>query len=158
MKPTFRTKFDRVSKKKMFEDHSLTKQSFKADSDINNIVKRYTRLGQSLRPNGHPVGGVYGDFADVGTYQESIELVMHSQMQFMGLDSKIRARFDNDPAKFLAFATDPANLDEMRSMGLAKPKEKAPEPGAVAPPGGAPSPAGDKKEPAGGGTPPAGTT
>ena len=61
----------------------------------------------------------YGDFSQVTDYQNSLNVVKHAQDQFAALSSTVRKRFDNDPAKFLEFATDPSNLSEMVSLGLA---------------------------------------
>ena len=38
------------------------------------------------------------------------------------LPASVRARFDNDPSKFVEFATDEANLAELRSLGLLSPE------------------------------------
>ena len=48
---------------------------------------------------------------------------------FMTVPAHIRAEFDNDPAKFLAFVQDDANTEKMREMGLLqKVPQAAPEP------------------------------
>lgn len=100
-----------------------TKQSFRDDCDINNILKKYNKTGQL--PGLIKTNPQYGDFSEVGTYQDALAVVLHAQSQFEGLPSAVRARFSNDPASFLAFATNPQNGEEMVRMGLAtKKKEK----------------------------------
>jgi len=117
---------------------SRTKQSFKDDSDINNITQRYERTG--ALPDLIQANPRYGDFSDVPTFQEALEVVNLAEAQFSALDAHIRFRFGNDPAQFLAFATNNANLDEMVKLGLAKAKDPTPSPAAPAvAPGTAPS-------------------
>lgn len=102
------------------EDLSRTKQSEAAACDINNIMKKYEQTG--VLPEMIKKSSVYGDFADAPTYQESLELVKFSQEQFSALSAKVRARFHNDPAEFLAFASNASNADEMARLGLLKPE------------------------------------
>lgn len=100
-----------------FEEETLTKQSFKDETDINNIVKQFNKTG--LLPDMIKQNPKYGDFSDSSTYQESLNLVLFAQEQFNGLSSHIRERFNNDPAKFLEFASSEKNVEEMVKLGLA---------------------------------------
>lgn len=102
------------------KDKSLTQQNFKDDSDINVIVKRFGLTGQL------PVGlrvPTYGDFDQVDDYRTALEIVKAADYAFQQLPPDIRARFNNDPHEFVAFAEDPTNIEEMRKMGLAIPRE-----------------------------------
>lgn len=121
---TARTQYDKrpvVASDLSFEgDKGVTKQSDAKDCDINAIFKRYERTGQL--PDMIVRDGSYGDFSEVPTYQEALNIVIRAKEQFMALDAGVRNRFDNDPAKFLAFATDEKNYDEMEKMGLLKPE------------------------------------
>lgn len=99
-------------------DPSLTKQADRDAADINNILKRYEKTGEL--PNMIKRDPVWGDFADMPTFQEAFEVVAKAEEQFAALDAQVRRRFDNDPALFLAFASDPQNTEEMRSLGLLK--------------------------------------
>lgn len=116
-----------VKIKVQFADHSddgitefgpsLTKQCFRDESDINNILKRFERTGvlpEMIRQNPQ-----YGDFTDVPSYQESLDIVMKAEEQFLSLDAKLRREFDNDPVKFLEFVNDPSNAKRMVELGLA---------------------------------------
>lgn len=109
---------------------SLTKQSFKDDSDINNITKRYERTG--ALPDMIKENPKYGDFSSVPTFQEALEIVSLAEEQFNALDAHIRIRFQNDPAQFLAFATDKRNMSEMVKMGLAVEVQPEPTPSPAA--------------------------
>jgi len=101
------------------KDPSLTKQSEMDACDVNLILKRYERTG--ALPDMIKENPQWGDFSALPDFQEAQAIVIHATAQFEALDAHVRARFANDPAQFLAFATDKANLEEMRKLGLAKP-------------------------------------
>lgn len=102
-------------------DESLAVQSQKEEADINVIVRRFGVTGEL--PQGLKVPR-YGDFIDTVTdYRTALDLVMEADKAFMALPAEVRQRFGNDPGKFLDFVEDPANLEELRKMGLAVPKE-----------------------------------
>jgi len=99
----------------VFTRPSRTQQSFRDECDINNILRKFNVTGQL------PIGSVqpeYGDFSGVTDYQSALNAVMAAQDSFLALPAKVRARFDNDPAFFIEFASDEANKDEMRALGL----------------------------------------
>jgi phage internal scaffolding protein len=99
----------------VFTSPSRTKQSFRDECDINNILRQFNVTGQL------PVNGFqpqYGDFSGVTDYQSALNAVMAAQDSFLQLPAKVRAKFDNDPALFVQFASDEANKDEMKALGL----------------------------------------
>jgi len=101
--------------KLIFTRPSRTQQSFRDECDINNILKRFNVTGEL------PLGSVqpqYGDFSGITDYQSALNAVMAAQDSFLQLPAKVRAKFDNDPALFLEFASDEANKDEMKALGL----------------------------------------
>lgn len=95
---------------------SKTKQQFKDECDINTIMRKFEKTGV-LPPLSRQ--GMYGDFTTIPDYQTACDMVIAADSQFMKLSSRIRERFQNDPGKFLKFATDPANAEEMVRLGLA---------------------------------------
>lgn len=99
----------------------MTKQSFKDECDINNIMKKYKNTG--MLPEMIKTQPQYGDFSEVSDYMESMNIVLKAQEQFQNLSADVRNRFQNDPALFLDFANDPKNGEEMVKMGLATKKE-----------------------------------
>lgn len=105
---------------------TLTKQSFKDECDINNILKKYETTG-SL-PSLILENPQYGDYSDVPTYQDALDTVMKAEEQFSALSSKLRDRFDNDPAKFLEFADNPENKEELFELGLTREGAEAKRP------------------------------
>ena len=116
---------------------SRTKQSFKKECDINNIMSKYEKTGIISHCRQH--GGEYGDFIAAPDYHTAMTEITRAEEMFMAIPAGVRAKFGNDPAAFLAFAQDPENLEEMREMGLAPvplPDVEAPNPeeGAVVPP------------------------
>lgn len=95
-----------------------TKQSFKEECDINNIVKKYDK-GRGLLTHVNHAIAQYGDFTEKNEYQDALNLLNQSRDNFAKIPSEIRRQFDNDPGEFLEFAGNPANLDKMVEMGLA---------------------------------------
>ncbi len=103
---------------------SKTLQSPTAETDINFIMKKYEKTGLITHLSTHK--GKYGNFLPAVDYHEAANSLILANDMFMSLPAGIRTRFDNDPAKFLEFAQDPENVDELIEMGLAK-REREPE-------------------------------
>lgn len=104
-------------------DESKTDQSFVEECDINTIVREFGVTGQLPDQEYRPP--LEGDFTEVVDYQTALNLVIQADAAFLSLPSATRERFNNDPAKYVAFASDPANEEEMRKFGMLKPP-KAP--------------------------------
>lgn len=105
-------------------DPGLTDQSQARDCDVNVIVERFMKTGQLPQMiAGNPE---YGQFDSATDYHEAMNTVLKAQEQFDALDARVRARFENDPEKFLAFATDNKNKEEMEKLGLAIPSKADP--------------------------------
>lgn len=118
-----------------------TKQSFAEESNINLIMKKYEKTGMLDHLAIHE--GRYGDFIGGPDYHQALSALRAADEAFLTIPAGVRARFDNDPAKFLTFVQDPDNLDEMIKMGLAKPPprysaEPGDTPAAPGPPAGPP--------------------
>lgn len=106
-----------------------TKQSFKDECDINTIIRRFLRTGVLDFAQKHEPR--YGDCTGV-EYQAAMQTVAAAKSLFNDLPAALRARFENEPAKFLEFVQDERNAEEARELGLLKP---------VATPAPAPAPA-----------------
>ncbi|QCQ85100.1 internal scaffolding protein [Blackfly microvirus SF02] len=122
----FRTRFDETyqKNKKVFwtdvgEDENLVQQHMAAECDVNTIMKRYENSGVLTHVQSQ--AAEFGDFYDVTDFKTGTERLMATQALFMELPASIRDRFNNDPAKFIDYATDEKNLEELRKMGLAEP-------------------------------------
>lgn len=87
-----------------FEDPSATLQSFKDDADINCIIARYENTGVLVDPT-VPVSRTpeFGDFSDMPDYQTAQNVIIAAKNAFDSLSSKIRERFNNDPAAYFDF-------------------------------------------------------
>lgn len=111
---------------KFFSKPSLTRQEFKDECDLSLIVKRFCRTPDGQRALQDAMGFVEGlnfeDVTNVPDFRTARDLVIQANDRFMQLPAAVRKRFDNDPASFLDFATNPDNLGEMRAMGLANPE------------------------------------
>lgn len=118
---------------------SLTRQEFMEECDINTLMSKY---------EGHVIGGpgglsaqepIYADFTQVpDTLLGYMNFMDEAQRHFMSLPALVRREFDNNAHEFVAFASDPGNLDQLRAWGLAPPKpaepaaaQPAPAPGAA---------------------------
>lgn len=107
------------------KDPSLAIQSQKDDADINVIMKRFGVTGAvpavALPPE-------FGDFTADLDFRGVMDIMNAAERSFMSLSADVRARFLNDPVRFVEFASDPANIDEMRKLGLAPEKVAPVEP------------------------------
>ena len=114
-------------------DVSMTKQSFKEECDINNILAKYKKTGLLDHVNNYQ--GDYTDVTSMGDYHQSQNMVIQANETFMSLPAEIRTQFANDPGQFLDFVENPDNKLAMEEMGLLKPsqKSKAAEPDPVKP-------------------------
>lgn len=117
--PKVRNAFSIIEPVKLhFTEPSMTKQSFKDECDVNQILARFQRTGVVDHLAKHEAR--YG-FADSVSYHEAQNLVAEAQSMFNELPAAARAEFDHDPAKFLDFVD---NLDsedklkKLRDLGL----------------------------------------
>lgn len=106
---------------------SMTVQNAKDECDIEKIVKQYRRT----RTITHVSDAIakFGDFTQVTDFKQAIDQVLEAKAAFGELPSELRARFENDPAKLLAYMADPSNEEEAITLGLtpAKPVPTTPE-------------------------------
>lgn len=100
----------------VFDEESLTKQSEAQACDINNIMRRYQTTGVIDHVN--RVTGAYLDVFALPDYQSALHTVSQAEDAFFALPATLRARFDNDPAKLIAFVKDPANRKEALALGI----------------------------------------
>ncbi|AXH74695.1 MAG: internal scaffolding protein [Microviridae sp.] len=121
-----------------FTQPSRTKQSFKDECDINRIVARFNATGQL--PNINEIPPQYLDVSEMD-FQAHQNFIAEAQTMFNELPSALRARFENQPGKFLEFCSQEKNRPEMAEMGLLRPVKEPVVPlvstDPPAPPGGA---------------------
>lgn len=100
---------------------SLTKQEFADFADPNAVVDRHAR-GLDITSMAS-TAAQYGDFTDVPeSYHAALTLIVNTKAAFNNLPLQVRNKFDNDPAAFYAFASNPDNATAMAEMGLMDPK------------------------------------
>lgn len=98
---------------------SLTRQEFAEDCDINVIMDRFATTG--IPPANMREGGAYLDLTDMPEdLQSTLEMLKNAETAFMTLPATVRREFDNDPVKFVDFASNPANSDKMVEWGLSE--------------------------------------
>lgn len=97
------------------EDRSLTQQHDEPEANINNIVSRYLKTG-SIET--HKMPPLQGDFSNAPDMQTAMNLGVAARVAFMDQPAKVRTRFNNDPAEFVEFVSDPDNIQELAKLGL----------------------------------------
>lgn len=107
------------------DEETRTQQQFAEDADINTIVDRFNITGQMPQNVRVPLTE---EFVETIDYRSAIDKLREADDAFMQFPAKIRAEFENDPAKFVAFVSDPANVEKCREWGLANPLPTAREP------------------------------
>lgn len=90
---------------------SMTVQSDRTKTDINNLLKRGFELPD-------PNQMVFRDFSDGADFQAVQDSIVQVRQCFESLPSDIRDRFKNDPARLIDFVNDPANAADAAKMGL----------------------------------------
>lgn len=97
-----------------------TKQSFRDECNVNNILAKYRRqLGVDyLKQYAGYLTGSFGDVSGAVDYQTALEKCSEAGEAFDAMPSKLRSRFENDPARLLAFLSDVSNRQEAIELGL----------------------------------------
>lgn len=108
----------------VFTKPSLTKKSLKDEVNINSIMARYETCGIIEHLNEKTPH--YGDYSEMPNYQNSLDKIIQANESFNSLPAQIRKQFDNDPAEFVEFCSNPENLPKLREMGLAEPLPQTP--------------------------------
>lgn len=100
-----------------------TKQSFRDETDVNQIIAKHARMGTLSHLE--QWGGQYGDLADFN-FQDAQNQIANANSMFEQLPSAVRNRFDNIPEKFFEYVNDPENRDNLRERlpELAEPRTR----------------------------------
>lgn len=107
-------------------DESMAIQSAEEESNINTIVRRFGISGEL--PGGYAMPQS-GDFTNIPDFHTAMNLVRKAQEEFVRVPAEIRARFNNDPGRFMEFFDDPANYDEALKLGLVNARPPVPPSG-----------------------------
>jgi phage internal scaffolding protein len=121
----FNTPYGKQPPRCFFETQgeSLTQQQFQEETEINNILRSHDRNG--VIEHIHRGNAIYADFSNVTDLSDAVIQIREAQQEFLNIPSKIREKFKNDAGEFFKFASNPDNLEEMREMGLANPKQES---------------------------------
>lgn len=99
-----------------------TKTSFEPETNINNIIKRFTKTGQLEHISS--ALGEYRDLSGIPDLHQALTIVANAQSTFNELPAAVRKACDHDVGKFLPFIDNPANFEQCVEMGLLPPKSK----------------------------------
>lgn len=97
------------------EEEDMTEQQHRDEVDINRMMARYLRTGELPPPR---EGFTFGDFSQVGTFQEGLQLLRAAQEAFDLLPAAERERHGHNAAVFADWVTNPENAEEARRRGL----------------------------------------
>lgn len=116
----------------LVKEASMTKQSFKEECDINNIVRRFEATGILDHVNQAHAQGLYTDLPSGLDLQAGLDMIRQAEGAFMALPAHVRAEFDNDPVRFVDAFQNPTEAQQERfiALGLATDK-RPPKPPAV---------------------------
>lgn len=107
---------------------TMTQQQFKDQADVNQIIAQYIKTG-SVTHVRNATQGVYLDLTSLPDLHEAQNIIIKANSAFMDIPAHIRNRFGNDPKLLVDFLSNPSNLEEAVSLGLAvKPKDPIPDP------------------------------
>lgn len=108
------------------QDESLAIQSAKDETDINTIVRKFGLTGELPSDIKMPQTG---DFTNIPDFHTAMNIIRTTQEEFLRVPAEVRARFNNDPQRFMEFVEDDSNRDEARKMGLLRPDPIVPPSG-----------------------------
>lgn len=115
--PVPRNAYDQNGRvRKSFSGTGKTEQSHKKACDINSIMAKFQKTGAIQHLAKHPPR--YGDVSGADFTAAQLLVAEHKTI-FEELPSQIRAEFENDPAQYLTFVTDPENEAFLAKEGLA---------------------------------------
>lgn len=101
------------------ENSPHTRQEFKDECDINNIMLQYQVTGEFFHLN--ETAPQYMDCSGED-FRAQMDYVAGAFSMFEELPSAVRTRFGNDPAEFLDFCSHEKNRPELAEMGLLSPE------------------------------------
>lgn len=101
----------------LFEDVGYTQQEFAAESDINEIVRRFGLTGQLPDVWNAPQSG---DFVDAVDFTTAMQAVRKAEEAFEDLPADLRKRFGHDPQELMNFLENGDNRAEAMKLGLIK--------------------------------------
>lgn len=122
----FKTAFTSVRTPFVNDEPSMTKQSFREETDINILASKYIRKDVEYTPVqiAAQIAAVtqkpltYGDVSNATNLNDAMNVIAEIQDAFDVLPAIIRQRFDNDPLSLVGFLENPDNRPEAVKLGL----------------------------------------
>lgn len=110
---------------------SRTMQQFADEADVNVLIARYQKTGSFYSPlnprQGEPRRPMFEDLASLPDVEEAQAALIEAQDIFASLPSSVREQFANNPAEFVSWAQNPANLPTLAKLGVIElPDQEAP--------------------------------
>lgn len=101
------------------DEPSMTRQEFAADCDINVLMAHYEK--NAIVPPQNKLQPQYFDASSVPDFRDALDIAREAQDAFMRVPAVVRKELDNDVYKFVEYAQDEGNLEQLRKWGLAEP-------------------------------------
>lgn len=95
---------------------SLTEQHHADSVNIHNIVRQHAETGIITHINNKQP--VYADLSSAPDFIAAQNIIANARSHFEEVPSQIRKQFDNDPAQFLEFISNPENKTALDELGL----------------------------------------
>ncbi len=107
------------------------KPSFKQDTDVNEIMRKYQRTGTIEHITQKTP--MYGDFSQIVDYKTATDTVIQAKNAFMELPADLRASFTHDPQELLIYLEQGGDIEERLDSIRADTRPETPEPPAEPP-------------------------
>ncbi|GDM35431.1 hypothetical protein BvCmsNSNP013_01405 [Escherichia coli] len=118
LKRKFHTRYDPPPSPGIkFSEPTMTQQHFRDECDINKIVERAIRTGDTTIFTSAQRAEFY-DASSINDYTDAMALIDDVNDDFNSLPSVTRAMFGNNVSQYVAFMSDPANWEKARELGL----------------------------------------
>ncbi|WP_157941802.1 hypothetical protein [Escherichia coli] len=101
----------------VFEEPTMTQQHFRDECDVNKIVERAIRTGDTTVFTSAQRAEFY-DASAVTDYADAMALIDDVNDDFNSLPSATRALFGNNVKQYVEFMSNPRNWDKARELGL----------------------------------------
>lgn len=98
------------------DERNLTEQHHGESVKIKNILHTYQTTGVIQHTSARTP--TYQNTVGMPEYYEAQLIIANANSAFEKVPAQIRAEFENDPAKYLAFIQDPENRDQIIELGL----------------------------------------
>lgn len=100
---------------------SMTKQSETESTDINVILRNFGVTGQLPGGNRIPLPPTLDDFGHITDFQTAMNTMLAAKESFMQVPAEVRAQFQNDPQRFVAYVDaclQAGELDQLDQWGF----------------------------------------